>query len=250
MAIKLLVSLFDFDADTIIRDLSFNIEKRLVNRGAATYDLTDGTNATVPTLSPDLTEIEKQVVLLEQLLLTNRNKSTLEPFAPADWVQHGLYDYNDAATATTPISVPATSTLTELTNDAAGEYTNKTYALPDVADVWDATNNRFDFSSLSLGDKVEIRLDVQVTTTAAYQDIDIVLVMAEGTEFEYEIPFINLNFKTAQANDLNRFNAIYMGDENTLGNYAKFKIKSDAAATVIVNGWFVCVTPRFAKTKV
>lgn len=246
MAIKTLTTLFDFPIGTIIRDLSYDIERRLIAFGAVTYDLTGGTEATKPTLNPNLSETERKVLLLEEMLLTNYNPS-LEPFAPSDWVQHGVYDYNDLATETTPINVPATETYVDLTNDALGSFTNKDYPLPGVTDIWDATNQRFDFSQLSLGDKVDIRLDLSVTTTVPNQDIDVVLVVADGEAGEYEIPFINSSYKTAKAHDLNRFNGIYMGDLNTRDNYAKFKIKSDDVATVVVRGWYITVTPRFAK---
>lgn len=81
MAIRLLTTLFDFVPGTIVRDISYDIEKRIVERGAASYDLTGGTEAAVPTFNPNLSETEKAVVAIEELLLTNRNTSTLEPFA-------------------------------------------------------------------------------------------------------------------------------------------------------------------------
>lgn len=247
MAIRLLSTLFDFEPNTIVRDLGYDIERRLVSRGAATYNLSGGTEATVRTLNPNLSDVERRILLLEELLLTNRNTSTLEPFAVSDWVLHGIYDYNDVATVSTPINVPATETFVDITNDALGSFTNKDYPLPGVADLWDAVNQRFDFSDLSLGDKVDIRLDIEVTTTVPNQDIDVVLVMADGEAGEYEIPFVNSSYKTAKANDLNSFNGVYMGDSNTRDNYAKFKIKSDDVATVVVRGWYLTVTPRFAK---
>ena len=61
MAIRLLSTLFDFEVSTIVRDLSFDIEKRLVARGAASYDLSGGTEATVPTLNPNLSDVERHV---------------------------------------------------------------------------------------------------------------------------------------------------------------------------------------------
>lgn len=155
----------------------------------------------------------------------------------------GLLDYNDLATATTPISVPATNTYIALTNDGAGSFTNK---MPPggVTDVWDTVNNRFDFSELSIGDMVDIRLDIEVTTSANNQEYTVVLELAQGGS-AYEIPFVtNKYVKTTGVDKLNIFNGVYLGDANTQGNYAQFKIKSPSSATVKVNGWYCKVIKK------
>lgn len=156
----------------------------------------------------------------------------------------GVYDYNDLATATTPISVPNTYTYVDLTNDENGTYTNKTYALTTVTDVWDSATNTFDWSGLELGDTVDIRLDIEVTTTSPNQLVDIDLEMASGSGGSYDILFFKGVFKNAGANDVNRFNSIYMGDLTTRDNPAKFKIRSDDTASVVVRGWYVRVNKR------
>lgn len=156
----------------------------------------------------------------------------------------GWWDYNDLATSTTPISVPSTETFVNLTNDGLGPFTNKAYKLSSVTDIWNSTTNRFDFSGLELGDTVDIRLDLQVTTTDPNQDIDIVMELGEGTAGAYQLPFINQNYKTAKAHDVIRFNSIYLGDTNTKDNPALFKIKSDGDADVKVNGWYCRVIKK------
>lgn len=149
----------------------------------------------------------------------------------------GFLDYNDAATAGTPITVPSNNTYVDLTNDEQGAFTNKTYPPVGVNDVWDAAANRFDWEDLLLGDMVDIRLDVEVTTTAANQTVDIALEMnTDGGS--YEIPFEATQYKSAGSYVINRFNGVYMGDSGTLGGRAKFKIRSDNNATVIVRGWY------------
>lgn len=160
-------------------------------------------------------------------------------------VRSGIYDYNDAATQTTPISIAVADTWYNLTNDGAGPYTNKTYAFPDITDIWDTVGDEFDFSSLALGDTVDIRLDVEVTSTALNQDFDIDLVLAIGTAGEYRIPFIvEQQFKATGSRQLIRFNSIYMGDTNTRDNPGKFQIRSSDPGSVKVNGWYVRVSRR------
>ncbi len=248
MAIKLLSTLFDFAPGTIVRDLSYDIERRIVARGAGSYDLSGGTEATVATLNPNLSDVERRILLLEELLLTNRNTSGLEPFAVSDWVLQGIYDYNDLATATTPIAIPNTGAYVYIPNDGQGAFTNKTYALPGIADIWDVANQQFDFSNLSLGDTIDIRLDMVVTTTAPTQEIDVDLEMAIGSPGgAYDIDFYRNIVKSAGAYDVNRWTSVYMGNEDTLNYPAKLKVRSDDTASAVVRGWYVRVLPRFAK---
>lgn len=164
-----------------------------------------------------------------------------------DKVQAGVYDYNDTATAITPISLPTPGTFVNLTNNATGAFTNTAYALPGVSNLWITGTQRFDWTSLELGDTVDIRLDVTLISTANNQDFDISLFLAAGTGGEYQIPFaVEKSFKSAGSRRFMEFNGVYMGDTNTRDNPALFKVKSSASATVVVHGWYVRVTKRVA----
>lgn len=164
-----------------------------------------------------------------------------------DSIQAGVYDYNDLATQTTPISVPTPGTFVPLTNDAAGGFTNLTYALPGVPNLWIVGTQSFNWTSLVLGDSVDIRLDLTITTTSVNQTVDISLFVADGQAGEYKVPWvIEKPFKAVGARQVMEFNSIYMGDTNTINNPARFKIKSDAALTVKVNGWYIRAIKRKA----
>jgi hypothetical protein len=164
-----------------------------------------------------------------------------------DKVQHGVYDYNDTATQTTPISIAAPATFYSLTNNALGAFTNTTYALPSVPNVWFTGTQDFRWTGLELGDTVDIRLDIEVTSTSVNQDFDLVLFIADGQPGVYQIPFtVERAFKSAGARRVILFSSIYMGDTNTLNNVARFKIKSSGTGSVKVNGWFVRVQKRVA----
>lgn len=164
---------------------------------------------------------------------------------PANAFWGGLLDYNDLATATTPITITGWAAAVPLTNDELWPFTNKAYKPVNVDDVWDTSNNRFDFSDLKLWDMIDIRLDVELTTTSVNTEIEIDLIMAEWTGWEYSIPFVTRqNFKTAWTYLINRFNGIYMWDLSTLNNFAKFKMSSDKTCTVKVNGWYCKVIQR------
>lgn len=162
---------------------------------------------------------------------------------PSDNATTGFFDYNDLATSSVPISVPATLTFINLTNDGLGAFTNKLFKPSGVTDVWDSVAGVFNFSELSLGDTIGIRLDLSVTTLSPNQTVSVVLELGIGGT-SYQIPFIENTFKTAGVHNINRYNLIYMGDVNTLNNTGQFKIKSDALANCIVNGWLCNITRR------
>lgn len=161
-------------------------------------------------------------------------------------VRMGWYDYNDLATQTTPIALTVAGTFYDLTNDKLGPNTRTTYAVSGVPDVWNSGTSRFDFTGLSLGDTLEIRADVTITTTAANTAIDIVLELATGTGTPVSIPLINTaNIKTASTVQLIGDRGFYIGSALTQTNPAKIKMKADATGTTVkVNGWYIRVIKR------
>lgn len=161
--------------------------------------------------------------------------------------RYGIYDYNDLATSISPLVIPGTSQYVQVTNDGLGAFTNKTYGLPGLADIYNTTTNEFDFSSLSLGDSVDIRIDMEVTTSSPSQEIDLDMELATGSGSDYDILFFKAIFKNAGVNDIARFNSIYIGNNETKNFPARFKIRSDAAATAVVRGWYVRVMPRILR---
>jgi len=150
----------------------------------------------------------------------------------------GFLDYNDAATAITPISVTGGGGFIYLTNDGLGSFTNKTYPPSGVNDVWDSSTNAFDFSELNLGSVIHYRIDLNITTTAANQEVNIQIELAIGANV-YSLSVAQKQYKTAGTYPAVFANFIYIGDSNTLDNPGKFKISSPNNATVVVNGW-VC----------
>lgn len=182
-------------------------------------------------------------VLLQVLADTSSVKVVDIGGLPSDIYAGGFFDYNDAATSTTPINVVGGGGFVKLTNDEAGPFTNKAYPPAGVTDVWDEVANEFDFTQLKLGDMVDFRLDLTVTTTSPNQELDVRLFLGVGAG-EYSIPFVLTNIKSTGTVNLNRYNGIYMGDTNTLNNPGEFRIQSDSNATVVVNGWYVKIIKR------
>lgn len=165
------------------------------------------------------------------------------PKLPDDIARIGLFDYNDLATQTTPINIPSGLVNVDIPNDTLGPFTRREFAPKGVGDIWDADNGVFDWTALKTGDMVDLRLDLSITTTSPNQTVIVELLVAIGG-FEYTVPFVQANVKTVGTYPVNRYNGIYMGDDNTLLNGAKFRVRSDAPATMVVNGWYCKVLLR------
>jgi len=179
---------------------------------------------------------------LKQVDSTGAVKDLTDSAVPSDNCRIGLFDYNDFATTGTPV-VCSAGVATLLPNDGAGSLTNKAYAPTGVTDVYDEIDS-FDWSQLKLGDMVDIRLDVALTTASVNTTIHLNLHLGAGGG-AYTIPFISgLDIKDVGTHNLNIYNGIYLGDTNTLNNGGQFKIDCDKASTVVVNGWYCKVLAR------
>jgi len=157
----------------------------------------------------------------------------------------GFIDYSDLNTSTTPVSIPGTSTFTKLTNDGLGVYTEKSYAPVNVADLWNTSTNQFDFSGFELGDQVDVRLDMEITTTTAGQEADVEINFAIGGG-AYTLPVTTVYKKTAGARGIAYTFSFYMGNNDTITLPAEVGVLSDSAATVKVNGWYIRVVKYHA----
>lgn len=150
----------------------------------------------------------------------------------------GFADYNDLATATTPLSIVGGASAIYIPNDASGPQTTEVYLPAGITSVWDGLAGKFDFSQLSNGDMLDIRLALEVTTTSANQTVNVDLEMATDSVSPFDVHFITSNFKTAGTYQISRFNGIYVGSDFVRLNKARFKMDSDSNATVRVLGWY------------
>ena len=153
----------------------------------------------------------------------------------------GWADYADFATTGTPLNVTAVYNV--MTNDGLGVNTNTSYLPEGVTQLWDSSTNSFDWSELKVGDMIDIRLDVSVTTVTNNTAVDVDLFM--GTAGSIDVPFISAqNFKTSGTYNLIRYQGLYIGSENVRTNAAQLKIKADNNCTCVVNGWYVRYTKK------
>ena len=215
IAVRARVQVNNFDPTTINTNIATNASDIATNA----VDIAANTSA----ISDNATDI-----------LANTN--AIVGFTKTYW-----FYANDVTTVSSPISHGAGSTTTFLTNDAAGGGTT-TYNPDSKAALWNPATNRFDYSSLKIGDVVEFRVDLTVTNGAA-QEINIVMDVAEGTATAYTLNVNHAYYKTAgTGTPITALFRLYIGDENTRTGTSRMRLTSLDASTITVDGWFSQIT--------
>lgn len=161
--------------------------------------------------------------------------------APTLVTEMGQYNYDDNATAGSPIALTTPGTYYDLTNDGAGAATILTHKFSDIDNLWNTGTSRFDWSGLSVGDAVDLRIDILITTTNANTAVMCHLELATGSGSEIMIPLITAtNFKSAGTYQQTRWQGIGMLSSLVQSNPARLRMTADTAgATVVVNGWYL-----------
>ena len=203
--------------------------------------LGDTPNLASDKINTNFTENYASIAANEAAIVTNATAIVATTALITGFTKTYWFDANDTATTSSPISHAGAATNTYLTNNAIGSST--TSYNPDSKDaLWNPATNKFDFTSLKIGDTVFFRVDINLTNAAA-QEVDLFISLAEGTAAPYEKNMGHRYYKTASslANDTEQFE-IYIGDENTRTGGARFRFGSADAATIIVNGWYYRIT--------
>jgi len=153
----------------------------------------------------------------------------------------GYFDYADSATASTPVSLTSALGYVDLPNDGLGSQTNLDFLPDGVTSLMD--NGVFDFSQLSLGSEILMRVSLSATTLVNNTQIAIRMLFANGL---YSIVWLSpLNFKNQVTNyELTPMNMFYIGNLETLNQPAKLQIISDGVASVVVNGFYASIKKR------
>lgn len=153
---------------------------------------------------------------------------------------HGTYDY-----ANTLPALSFTGTPIKITNNGAGANTNLEYGFKANPILYNISTNFFDFTKLELGDRVDFRPELVITTTTANQEVDIYLDVALGTVSNYKIFLCRRIFKNAGVYEINDVsNWLYIGNTDTRDYNCALMFDSDANATVLNNGVAINVTKR------
>ena len=151
--------------------------------------------------------------------------------------RNGFIDYNDGATAGTPITLVA-NTWTDITNDGAGSFGNSSYKPSGVTDLLDTATGYFDLTELAFGTVVFIRNDFTVTPTLANQILEMRYSLGTGGSaytLEKLIGRLDTGGGTPVPLALSA-DMLYVGDANTRDNPVKLQVRLTGAGTVVNQG--------------
>lgn len=150
----------------------------------------------------------------------------------------GYFNYQDLATQTTPLSL-TTNVKTLIPNDAAGVNTSDANAPYGVTSVYNEVTSEFDFTQLSVGDAIILRLDYTLTTTTANQKYFFSFRLGIGSVVEFERNVFYQEVKTAGSVG-QWVNLVFTIDsEYVRVNPAKLYITTDASGSFKNNGYKV-----------
>ena len=148
----------------------------------------------------------------------------------------GWVDFQDTATASTPIALTVASTWYDVTNDGLGALTDDTFGITDQGDVWDTSTNTLDFSGFQVGDLFRFRTDWTFTTSGANHDIKSRLVF--GPSYSYSLDFDSQTVKSAGSAQRLRYWSFTIKTADVRDNPAKLQVLSDSTGdSVTVEGF-------------
>lgn len=164
------------------------------------------------------------------------------------WLQPvlmGWWKYDDNTTTSTPIDMTSTGTQYELTNDGAGSATDISHALTGITNIWNTGTSRFDFSGLSLGDTVDISVDLDWVTGGVNSDVMLFIELGVGGT-PYQLPIIaEHNYKAAGTYNQRGFISFPIFDTNTRSNPARLLGESSASGDdMTINNFFIRTITR------
>lgn len=154
----------------------------------------------------------------------------------------GWADYNDFETTGTPITITGGAGFVALTNDTLGANTNTDHLPFGVPSLWDASTNKLDFTGLSVGDVISVRVVFHVIVATNNTQIDGVFSFGSGGT-AFTVPFLaSTNYKATGTFQVPATFQFYIGSEDVLENGAQIMVKSDTTCTVTVDGWYIVAT--------
>ena len=155
----------------------------------------------------------------------------------------GWVDYEDSATAVTPINLTA-NVWTDLTNDKAGSGTITTYKPSFITgDLWNSASNSLDFSEVGAGRVMIVRNDFDITAGASNTRLDARLYFPDTGK---TVEFMHDNI--ASNNDLVRYSRTTQLFTHTdiLTSGCKIQVRVDkSGATATVENFLITLISHF-----
>jgi len=159
----------------------------------------------------------------------------------------GWQDYDDATTATTPITLPLADTWYKLTNDGAGSRSSEEFRVNGKPLIWNTDTSQFYFGDLFIGGMQFLRTSFFVETPSANTEIEVRLRMAIGSGIDYSIPvyqrYLKAGNKKYQFSPVTFFT---IDNPQTRDFPAEIQIRADVAGCEVeVDGWKIMTIDRY-----
>lgn len=151
----------------------------------------------------------------------------------------GVIDYGDTSTTATPIVISAGNgnleTWIDLPNDGLGVFSVNTVS--GVDNIIDVSTGQFDLNELGLGDKIDFRIDLSVTSNANNNTVKCRLLLGGLHVDAFELNFANRFYSQTESNDSYVFSTEFdIGEGFLLTNNSKLQVWSEKSASIINNG--------------
>jgi len=207
---------------------------KITGKGLSKNDLTDTLKAKI-----DGIEEGAQVNVRQDFGENDPDSPLYIPNRPPSlYASTGYLDYNDVSTHTTPL-VLVSGVDKKLTNDTLGAYTNLGEAPYGVPNIWNQSTNQFDFSYLSIGDTLDLRVDCLLTTTGTNKTYKVLLKLGIGSSSEYTLLVGSGELKAAVTDEhILKQIGFYIGNEDWINFPAELYVLVDTTGSVKVNGWY------------
>ena len=174
---------------------------------------------------------------------------TVEPVRPRPGtVAQGSWKYAAGLTLTNPRELTLADTDYQLTNDGLdtdglGTETFLEYGLPGLTNVWNTTTNKLDFYDtgvLSLGDSLDLLVEVDVTTGTTDTVVNIFLDLdADGTPFRLNL-LTDQNYKSSGTYPIDLHIPFFMKTQAVLDGTGVICASADkTGATILVRGFYI-----------
>lgn len=154
---------------------------------------------------------------------------TLPAYTPPRWSERQVatYFYRSSLSAVTLTA----NTYAILTNNGLAAGSTKTPFF-NIADLFNTSTNRFSLSGLSIGDAIDIRIQLNLTTSAANEVVNGILTFAMGTASEFTVPFMNETlFKDAGTRTISFNTRVFVRSTDMLTNAGKIEIRSTGSGS-------------------
>ena len=162
-----------------------------------------------------------------------------QPEPPEQYLNSvGYFDYEDFTTSVVPLSA-TNGVAKKLTNDTEGVNTSTDQNPYGVSFVWDFINNQFNFSELTIGDTIDVRIHIAVTTTTSNQKVEIKSRFGIGSASQFETVIYDNVFKSSGVHEISFVAPFYLGSLDIINSPAELYLTTDANATIRVYGWYV-----------